>query len=351
MNIFTFSFYSGRQVNFLNEIIEFTCCMISLKDFYKGIFFWSYFNKIQNFIEYYICMEYMNFRQIIYTIIFQNWIQIQSKSSHNILNDFNCDICDIGILLKDIIPLRKVIIQIQEAQSAKQSHVDQEIKQYNYGIETFGDLTNTKFTLQFLFNVNASSSTFVASINDGQNWLFKYFFSLTFIIKFNVQYYKHILMLTLNYQTSQWYQIVFTQQCYKSVIFKIAYPLIIIKLFPPLRYLIFQIHLLQIIIQFKLARYRISIGILITFYNTKYPEVVIDMNIQEKIQSNITLDYSDYKYIAKLGDLFDYDQYDPYLMNESLYKIKQHQMISLSFDLEYKHQTNLRRISFIKLHS
>ena len=30
------------------------------------------------------------------------------------------------------------------------------------------------------------------------------------------------------------------------------------------------------------------------------------------------MDYSDYKYIAKLGDLFDYDQYDPYLLNEGL---------------------------------
>ncbi|KAM3133428.1 hypothetical protein pb186bvf_014432 [Paramecium bursaria] len=52
--------------------------------------------------------------------------------------------------------------------------------------------------------------------------------------------------------------------------------------------------------------------------NTKYPETIIDINIQEKLQSNITHDYSDYQHIVRLGKSFDFDYSDPYLLDDSL---------------------------------
>ncbi|KAM3133429.1 hypothetical protein pb186bvf_014433 [Paramecium bursaria] len=76
--------------------------------------------------------------------------------------------------------------------------------------------------------------------------------------------------------------------------------------------------------------------------NTKYPETIINIIVQEKIQSNITNDYSAYQNIIRLGNTFDFDQSDPYLMDYSLLFNGSQYLIVYDVYLNYQYTIEFR---------
>ncbi|KAM3132583.1 hypothetical protein pb186bvf_015255 [Paramecium bursaria] len=117
-----------------------------------------------------------------------------------------------------------------------------------------------------------------------------------------------------------WYHIIITEK--GKNIFKVSNKYMLLARIIPLNLNFFNLTITMVLIQacciFMYKGVNYATNNQFKFYNTKYPETVIDINVQETSQSNITLDYSDYKQIVRLGDLFDYDQYDPYLIDNGL---------------------------------
>ncbi|KAM3127954.1 hypothetical protein pb186bvf_019934 [Paramecium bursaria] len=205
-----------------------------------------------------------------------------------------------------------------------------EVTQYTYGTETFGDLTNINFALTFLIKFYGSSSSFIASLYDGVS-------DASILRLASVQQKFEIIKNTNTQQSTDfnmdcWYQILITKTGIIQIQVQEMQVCNHIQCFNGNHN-----HVMSTNSKFYLMNQATTDyskiqaccimmykGIIypnqnqLQFYNTKYPEAMIDINIQEKIQSNITSDYSDYKFIAKLGDLFGLDQYDPYFYYDGL---------------------------------
>ncbi|KAM3145900.1 hypothetical protein pb186bvf_001878 [Paramecium bursaria] len=197
---------------------------------------------------------------------------------------------------------------------------DKEIKQYVYGQETFGDLTGISFILTFFYHPQGQSTSFIASIQEGASPIVT--LTQSTLYSFSIQNTGTIISQQFN--SNVWYQIIITEQiiqvCNHLACFQTPHNKTITQntKFNILNSASTQFNYIKAccIIMYKGITYPNANQI--NFFNTKFPEVVVNLNIQEKVQSNITVDYSDYQYIAKLGDIFDYDEYDPYLIDDSL---------------------------------
>ncbi|KAM3133408.1 hypothetical protein pb186bvf_014412 [Paramecium bursaria] len=202
---------------------------------------------------------------------------------------------------------------------------------YNYGQEDFGDLTGSQFSLQFFIRADDEQIAaligqgFIASIMDGSLVVLD-------LIQDNLNSFtitsQGVATALSSFQSTSWYQIYFTEsQIFISDWSQTLNYAHSITFSSSHRFNFFTQSSLSFwtgqaccIIMYK--------GILVdnTYFNsqlyiqsnTKYPETIIDINIQEKLQSNITNDYSDYQHIVRLGNSFDFDYSDPYLLDDSL---------------------------------
>ncbi|KAM3145890.1 hypothetical protein pb186bvf_001868 [Paramecium bursaria] len=232
----------------------------------------------------------------------------------NIVQKLMLKLTIITIFYQLIVVYTQKIYSLEENLICEIKPCDKEIQQQ------FGDLTGIPFTLTFFYHPNGQSASFIASIQEGASPIV----TLTQSAGYSFRIQNTGTKTSQQFNLNVWYQVIITEQIIKVCNHLACY-------LTPHNKTITQNTKLNILnsssTQFNYIKACCIVmykGITypnpnqISFYNTKYPEVVVNLNIQEKTQSNITVDYSDYQYIAKLGDIFDYDQYDPYLIDDSL---------------------------------
>ncbi|KAM3142366.1 hypothetical protein pb186bvf_005523 [Paramecium bursaria] len=221
---------------------------------------------------------------------------------------------------------------------------------YNYGIESFGDISTGKFTFQVLVRLSSTSTNnFVMSLMDGPN--IRVQILQTAQQEFDIDVGGTFSYFYGSYISNNWYQIFITQ----SQIFIADY----MTQYSMLHHLVLTQTTRFNLFSQSSSQYWIGQACCILFYkgvdvgyfklgyndylqsNVKYPEAIINLNIQEKIQSNITTDYSDYQYISKLGDQFNFDTADPiisdgYIFNGSQYIQMNDVNLSKTYSFEFR---------------
>ncbi|KAM3137590.1 hypothetical protein pb186bvf_010380 [Paramecium bursaria] len=195
---------------------------------------------------------------------------------------------------------------------------------YNYGVEHFGDLSNQQYALSFFVKVNpqqSASQSYIMSINTEQTFQIELICNMQGSnLKFDI--YVLNTLQSLQFSTTNWYQIIAQntgiQICNyitcKSVDVNLPFSkLTRINLFQDKWFVFWQGQ------AYGVTLYKgINSQNFFLLQNSMQPEAIVNLNIQEKIQSKITVDYSEYEYIAKLGQYFNFDGKDPLLQQNSL---------------------------------
>ncbi|KAM3134120.1 hypothetical protein pb186bvf_013741 [Paramecium bursaria] len=199
---------------------------------------------------------------------------------------------------------------------------------HNFMLQDFGDLQSIEYTLSFFINIEdirkktQNTQYFIIQLQeDPINSVQMFCYYVVPIFYFRFKYKAQITDIPM--ASTNWIQILITVNNY--VLFGICdYTKCksqqIITQNNPYQLILFQNYGSNCWFgqTYGITLYRGTLFNYYTFQNTMQPEVLIDLNIQEKIQSSITFDQSDYQFIAKLGEQFGWDDEDPYLINNSL---------------------------------
>ncbi|KAM3140070.1 hypothetical protein pb186bvf_007870 [Paramecium bursaria] len=298
--------------------------------------------KEENILEMiYILQNIFNIKLIIYNLLI----------IYDLINDDHGDF-DQQSLLSNLSIRRKVKVSNNYSTICNEipcSISDYINNPYLYGMSELGDFVATPFTLCFYIRINPTyASSFIFNIIDSSS-VEQIYLNYVNPNTFDLQ--------PVNYQisgfsTTSWLQICLTQTDIYISDYDLTQNYMLgvalqntfqfnLFMFTPMKNWIGQACCIIFYSGVNIGSTTIADGTAPYNYfnqvNFKKPELIIHLNVQEKIQSKLTTDYSDYQFIAKLGGQFNHQSDDPVL--DSGLKLGNNQFIQIDNVPLYRYAT------------